>query len=519
MSRAGRPLRTKRPGAEHPGAGRLLPARLLRRTGRPHRTRSLRTKLTLVNVLLLALGITVATAVSLFGLRHYLLGAIDSELTGSRDALRRSGITMKQIESLSALAAVRDVLAPGDSGASTLPRPETVFVSVAPSGRAVFFAGIGPSARQRALAEAVTDPKAAARFTTARDVDVDGEPYRMTAAELRDGTVVLLAKSTKTVHQSLKAALKLDLAFGTLLLVLLAVMTLMGAGRTLRPLKDMVETASAIAEGDLTRRIPGRHDTIAETEQLRLALNSMLQQVESAYVTRERSAAQLRRFVADASHELRTPLAAIRGYLQLYDRGMLREPAERTRAMSRMNAEADRMSRLVDELLTLARLDQRPELRLRPVDMSRLVRDAADDLRAQQPDRTVEVAAAGTMLVQGDEPGLRQVIGNLLTNIRVHTPEAAPVTVELTRSECGEVRLRVADRGPGMEEADADRIFDRFFRVTGATGTGTGMGTGGSGLGMSIVQAVVASHGGEVTVETAPGAGLAVTVTLPRPSP
>lgn len=123
------------------------------------------------------------------------------------------------------------------------------------------------------------------------------------------------------------------------------------------------------------------------------------------------------------------------------------------------------------------------------------------------------------MLVQGDEPGLRQVIGNLLTNIRVHTPEAAPVTVELTRSECGEVRLRVADRGPGMEEADADRIFDRFFRVTGATGTGTGMGTGGSGLGMSIVQAVVASHGGEVTVETAPGAGLAVTVTLPRPSP
>ncbi|MFE1962807.1 ATP-binding protein [Streptomyces sp. NPDC059479] len=489
---------------------------------RPHRTHSLRTRLTLVNVLLLALGITVATAVSLFGLRHYLLGAIDSELTGSREGLQRSGITMKQIESLSALAAVRDILAPGESGVSTLPKPETVFMAVDGSGRPMSFTGIPPSERQRALAAAVEDPVAAARYDTARDVDVDGEPYRMTAARLGDGSVVLLAKSTKTVHQSLQRALKLDLGFGTLLLVLLAVMTLMSAGRTLRPLEDMVETASAIAEGDLTRRIPGRHDTIAETEQLRLALNSMLQQVESAYVTRERSAAQLRRFVADASHELRTPLAAIRGYLQLYARGMLREREERTRALARMNAEADRMGRLVDELLTLARLDQRPELRLRPVDLSRLVRDAADDLRAQQPDRTVEVAADGTMLVQGDESGLRQVIGNLLTNIRVHTPVAAPVTVELARSECGEVRLRVADQGPGMEGADADRIFDRFFRVTGGTGGGDsdtdGNGSG-SGLGMSIVQAVVASHGGEVTVKTAPGAGLAVTVTLPCPSP
>ena len=115
----------------------------------------------------------------------------------------------------------------------------------------------------------------------------------------------------------------------------------------------------------------------------------MLQQVESAYGTRERSAAQLRRFVADASHELRTPLSAIRGYLQLYEKGMLREPDERRRAWYRMSGEADRMARLVDELLTLARLDQRPVLRLRHVDLSRLVRDAADDLRAQQPDRPV----------------------------------------------------------------------------------------------------------------------------------
>ncbi|WP_316316851.1 histidine kinase dimerization/phospho-acceptor domain-containing protein, partial [Clavibacter michiganensis] len=129
-----------------------------------------------------------------------------------------------------------------------------------------------------------------------------------------------------------------------------------------------VETSSAIAEGDLTRRIPSNSDPTLEVEQLRVALNSMLHQVESAYRTRERSAAQLRRFVGDASHELRTPLAAIRGYLQLYDRGMLPEPAERKRVWDRMNGEVDRMGRLVDELLTLARLDQRPELRFRNID-------------------------------------------------------------------------------------------------------------------------------------------------------
>lgn len=234
----------------------------------------------------------------------------------------------------------------------------------------------------------------------------------------------------------------------------------------------------------------------------------MLQQVESAYVTRERSETQLRRFVADASHELRTPLSAIRGYLQLYEKGMLAEPAERTRALARMTGEADRMGRLVDELLTLARLDQRPVLRLRPVDLSRLVRDAADDLRAQQPDRPLDVAAAGSVLVQADESGLRQVIGNLLANIRTHTPPEAPVRVELGRSDEGVVRLCVSDDGPGMAHEDADRIFDRFFRAGG--------GGAGSGLGMSIVHAVVRSHGGEVSIRTSPGTGLAVTVTLPR---
>ncbi|GAA3297653.1 hypothetical protein GCM10020295_31050 [Streptomyces cinereospinus] len=218
----------------------------------------------------------------------------------------------------------------------------------------------------------------------------------------------------------------------------------------------------------------------------------------------------MRRFVADASHELRTPLSAIRGYLQLYDKGMLRDPADRRRAWERVLAEADRMGRLVDELLTLARLDQQPELRFRPVDVSRLVREAAEDLRVQQPERPVRVRADGSVLVHADESGLRQVLGNLLTNVRVHTPADVPVRCGVERAEDGVVRLYVADDGPGLDAEDAARVFDRFFRAGGGAG---------SGLGMAIVQGVVQAHGGEVGVRTAPGEGLAVTVTLPARAP
>ncbi|WP_329118306.1 sensor histidine kinase [Streptomyces sp. NBC_01465] len=470
---------------------------------------SLRGKLTLATVLLLAIGIVTATAISLMGMRHYLIDASDTNLRNSRNSLRSMNLSLQQIENLTALAVVRDQFTGANSKAGILPRPESLFVPLDKDGRALSVGTVTPTARQQSLARAVHDPAAVAASDSIHDISLDGDPYRMTGVRLKDGTVVILATSTKAVHDSIKKALKLDLAVGTGLLVMLAFFTMWGARQRLRPLEDMVETASAIADGDLTRRVPPRAGMVTEVDQLRVALNTMLQQVEKAYGTRERSAAQLRRFVADASHELRTPLSAIRGYLQLYDKGMLREPADRTRALQRMNAEADRMGRLVDELLTLARLDQRPELRLRQVDLSLLVRDAAEDLRAQQPERPVEVAADGSMFVHADESGLRQLVGNLLANIRAHTPPQAAVRVELERAD-GVVRLRVADQGPGMGPGDADRIFDRFFRAGGGAG---------SGLGMAIVLAVTDAHGGGVDVETAPGAGLAVTVSLPVRAP
>ncbi len=462
---------------------------------------SLRGKLTVANVVLLALGIVAATAVSVMGMRYYLLDQIDAELTKTRDSLGGSQLTLQQIDSLSALSFVRDRLDPPGQE----PRPDSIFTALDSRGEPVGLLGFRPTDAQRGLADAIDDPDRLIKDPEPHDVEVHGAAYRATATRLSDGTYILLATSTDGLHTGVGKAVKFDLAIGALLLALLGCLTMFSVRRHMRPLEDMVETSSAIAEGDLTRRVPSSRDPTLEVEQLRLALNSMLHQVESAYRTRERSAAQLRRFVGDASHELRTPLSAIRGYLQLYDKGMLTDPGERRRAWDRMNGEVDRMGRLVDELLTLARLDQRPELRFQNVDLSRLARDAAEDLRVQQPTRPVAVDADGALLVRADESGLRQVLGNLLGNVRTHTPADVPVRLGVERAD-GVVRLCVEDKGPGLGEEDAARVFDRFFRV----GTGAG-----SGLGMAIVQGVVEAHGGEVAVRTAPGEGLAVTVTLP----
>ncbi|WP_432043089.1 ATP-binding protein [Streptomyces cadmiisoli] len=478
---------------------------------RAHGPRSLRGKLTLANVVLLALSIVAATAASLMGLRHYLLDAIDSELLSSRRSVGEAPLTFEQIDSLTALFALSEKMGSGSSGDDTDTLVQgSVFVAVDAAGRPLAIGGLPVTGTQRALAAAVADPAPLVADTEPRDLQVRGDHYRVTAGRLDDGTTVLLATSTEPVSHVVAKALKLDLAVGSLLLALLACLTMISVRRRTQPLEDMVETSTAIAEGDLTRRVPSSREPTLEVEQLRLALNSMLHQVESAYRTRERSAAQLRRFVADASHELRTPLSAIRGYLQLYDKGMLRDPVDRKRAWERVMAEADRMGRLVDELLVLARLDQQPQLRFRDVDLSLLVREAAQDLRAQQPERPLTVAADGALLVHADESGLRQILGNLLANVRIHTPSDVPVRLAAQRRD-GTVRLCVADDGPGLDAEDAARVFDRFFRAGGGAG---------SGLGMAIVQGVVHAHGGEVAVETAPGEGLAVTVTLPdRPAP
>jgi signal transduction histidine kinase len=229
------------------------------------------------------------------------------------------------------------------------------------------------------------------------------------------------------------------------------------------------------------------------------------------WAVRQRAAneARLRQFVADASHELRTPLTSIRGYAELWRAGGLRGGGDVDDAMRRMEQEARRMGILVDDMLLLARLDQGRPLETVPLRFDGLVDDAVRDARAVEPDRTIDLAAE-PVTVTGDDHRLRQIVGNLLANARLHTPPGTPVHVTV-RAAGERVRLEVADEGPGLEPDVAARVFERFFRGDPARTRASG----GSGLGLSIVAAVVEAHGGRVSVDTAPGAGTRFVVDLP----
>lgn len=292
---------------------------------------------------------------------------------------------------------------------------------------------------------------------------------------------------------------------------------------SLRPLVEVEETAAAIAGGDLSRRVPER-DPRTEVGRLSRALNGMLAQIESAFRARELSESaaraseqRMRRFVADASHELRTPLTSIRGFAELYRQGAVQAPEDVDRSMRRIEGEAARMGLLVDDLLLLARLDQQRPLERRPVELVALAADAVHDAKAAWPDRDVQLRVLPgdvPAVVMGDEARLRQVVGNLVGNAVTHTP-AASVTVVTVGVDGSDGVLDVSDTGPGLSPDAAARVFERFYRADSSRARSAG----GTGLGLSIVAALVAAHGGKVTVDTAPGEGATFRVRLPLAAP
>jgi two-component system OmpR family sensor kinase len=278
----------------------------------------------------------------------------------------------------------------------------------------------------------------------------------------------------------------------------------------IRPVKEMTHTATLIAEGDLSVRVP-EQEAGTETGELADALNQMLGRIEGALDERAAADARLRQFVADASHELRTPITTIRGYAELYRHGGLSSGDELADAMRRTEQEAARMGRLVDDMLELAKLDQQRPLEVRPVDLAALASDAASDARAAAPNREITLDLAnGTALVNGDEDRLRQVIANVVGNALVHTDPDVPITIRVSEHE-GSVTLEVDDRGPGMTPEVAERVTERFFRADPARSRNRG----GSGLGLSIVDATVSAHGGSVAIDSALGRGTAVRLTMP----
>jgi two-component system OmpR family sensor kinase len=347
--------------------------------------------------------------------------------------------------------------------------------------------------------------------------------------------LLVVARSDDTVTSQVSGIIIAELITGGALLALLATGGSWLIGRGLEPLDQMASTANEItSRGDLTARVADA-DERTEVGRLGSAINTMLDRIQQAFGARLRSEQKVREFAADASHELRTPLTTIRGYAELYRQGAL-GPDQLPSAMRRIEQESRRMSTLVAELLELARLDRTSSLDLTETDLAIVVHDAVCDAAAVEPGRPVRAEAPPRLVFVVDEPRIRQVLANLLGNVRAHTPVTTPVVVRLGAATGG-VLLEVADAGPGMSPEDAARAFDRLHRAAdggyanadqpdGSPGLGAALGYpgrresngGGSGLGLSIVQAIARAHGGEATLESSPGRGTRVRVRLPAPT-
>ncbi|WP_104526755.1 sensor histidine kinase [Blastococcus saxobsidens] len=372
---------------------------------------------------------------------------------------------------------------------------------------------------------AADEPPAPRMFTV--PAENHGTSWRVAAVELPDGYTALLARDLRGDERVMGRLVAIQVVVGFIVLALLGVAGYALVRNSLRPLAEVEHTARAIAAGDLSRRVP-EGDERTEVGRLSAALNGMLARIESAFRAQQSSEEQargseqrMRRFVADASHELRTPLTSIRGFAELYRQGAVRSEEDVARLMQRIEAEGGRMGLLVEDLLLLARMDQQRPLSMAPVDLAAVAGDAVHDARAVQPDRPISLHLDESLtevpVVLGDESRLRQVVGNLVTNALTHTPPGTRVLVSVSAApdDPGVLLLRVADEGPGMAPADAERAFERFYRADASRTRAAG----GTGLGLSIVSSLAAAHGGSASLETAPGAGLAVTVRLPRRGP
>ncbi|BDB62274.1 sensor histidine kinase [Rhodococcus sp. RDE2] len=358
------------------------------------------------------------------------------------------------------------------------------------------------------------------RPVTVGSVGDDGPHWRVMSTENTSGVVTTVGMSLAESEETVDRLVVLQTVIGAVVLVVLAVGGGVVVRMSLRPLDEVERTAAAIAEGDLSERVP-EGDPRTEIGRLSVTFNAMLGRIESAFAataaseeSARRSEEKMRRFVADASHELRTPLTTIRGFAELYRQGA---STDTVMLMDRIEREARRMGLLVEDLLMLARLDEQRPLDRSPVDLLAVAADAVHNARAVAPERTITldiIDGPGTPEVLGDDARLRQVLSNLVTNALTHTPPDADVTVRVGTSDSDAI-LEVADTGPGLDPDDRERVFERFYRADASRTRASG----GSGLGLSIVAALVAAHGGKVEVESEKGVGSTFRVRIPRLTP
>ncbi|MFP7695853.1 sensor histidine kinase [Trueperella sp. LYQ143] len=301
-----------------------------------------------------------------------------------------------------------------------------------------------------------------------------------------------------------------------IILILGALISYFLVDHSLTGLRDIERATHEVAAGNLSVRVPTGIEG-SEVALLGESINKMLSRVEQSFAAQVASEQRMRQFVSDASHELRTPLATVRGYAELYRLGGVPEKDIPT-AIARIESESERMAHLVDDLLQLARLDERRKINMQPEDLAAIALDTVTDFRVRATDRCARVIGLDggepqSVIVKADHERVTQVITNLLSNVLTHTPDGTPVEVAVgidpSDSHIGIVEVR--DHGPGIARDDWDRVFERFYR----TDSSRSRGSGGSGLGLAIVAAIMQIHHGSATIDETSGGGLTVRLRFP----
>jgi two-component system OmpR family sensor kinase len=324
------------------------------------------------------------------------------------------------------------------------------------------------------------------------------------------GTVVI-SVALDSVDRTLKGLRGIFLLISLIVLLIIGFVARSLIKLSLKPLSKIEDTAAAIADGNLSARLPEVNSN-TEVGRLTGSLNTMLSRIEESFAIRTESESKLRRFVADASHELRTPLTAIRGFAELHRQGAVVGEEKTKELISRIEKESIRMSSLVEDLLLLARLDQSRELTIDPVDINHLVSEAIASARAASPGYEITVTTTSDeVFVLGDSMRIHQAVSNLLANARTHTPMGTQISVEIAQNE-SDVQISVSDNGHGLSQEDQTRIFERFFRADPSRARVSGEG---SGLGLAIVDAIIKAHGGSVEVKSELGKGAIFTLHFP----
>ncbi len=291
---------------------------------------------------------------------------------------------------------------------------------------------------------------------------------------------------------------------------LLIVMLVLGhlLGRSLQPIGQLAGAAVAIAEGDWSQRVISCGGQ--EVDQAAYAFNRMVDRLDEAFRTERQQHERMQHFIADAAHELRTPLTALNGFIELMRSGAVSSPANQERALTAMHDESQRMTRLVANLLQIARMDTNQSLTLKPLDLGNLLQEMVPTLQAADQSKPVHLQIEGDAPMLGNPDALKQVVWNLVDNARRYSSTGCPVVVDC-RAQGDGTQLSVIDQGVGIRDEEIPHLFDRFWRGDASRARASG----GTGLGLSIVQGLVHSHGGTIEVHSKVGKGTTFVIFFP----